>query len=156
MGPSQGLGMFFLQELGPRVFFQCPPQPELESPRVLLQYSLSSHGLAWAQGEHRSPLFQQENRITELHSPSSVIPLPVLEWAGTGLCAKILLFFPWRWEKRIPNGAPSVVPLHISRHTILIPPKQISCSWGRISKGQWPCQAFHKPNPAGPDAVLPW
>lgn len=102
---------------------------------MLLQHSLSSHGLAWAQGEHRSPLFQQENRITELHSPSSVIPLPVLEWAGTGLCAKILLFFPWRWEKRIPNGAPSVVPLHIPRHTILIPPKQISCSGAASQKG---------------------
>lgn len=138
------------------LFSQLPPQPEMESPRVLLQHSSSSRGLAWAWGEHKSPLFQQENRITELHSPSSVIPLAVLEWAGTGLCAKILLFPPWRWEKWIPNGSPSVDPSHISRHTILIPRKQTSCSWGHISKGQWPCQAFHKPNTAAPDAALPW
>lgn len=66
---------------------------------MLLQQSSPSCGLAWAQGEHRSPLFHQENRITVLHSPSSVILLAVLEWAGTGLCAKVLLFPPWRWEK---------------------------------------------------------
>lgn len=71
-------------------------------------------------------------------------------------CAKILLFHPWRWEKWIPNGSPSVVPLHIPRHTILIAPKQTSNSWGHILKGQWLCQAFHKPNPAAPDAALPW
>lgn len=95
----RGYRMLFLQGLGARVCFPNSLPSQSWCPRVLLQHSSPSRGLAWGRGEHKSPLFQQENSITELHSPFSVFLLAVPEWAGRGLCAKILLFPPWRWEE---------------------------------------------------------
>lgn len=89
--------MLLSQGGGLEALSQTPiPKQSWESPRVLLQPSSPSHSLARAQGEHRSPLFQQENRGTESATVLLCYPAGCSKQAGTGLCAKILLFFIFR------------------------------------------------------------
>lgn len=85
------------------------PSQSWESPRVLLQHSSASRGLAQAQGEHRSPLFPQENRGTE---STTVLPL-LPSWLrrsrrAQGSVQRSCSLFPLGGE--LPNGSPFSCP----------------------------------------------
>lgn len=95
---------------------------------MLLQHSSPSHGLAQAQGEHRSPLFRQENRGTE---SATVLPL-LYSWLrrsrrAQGSVQRSCSLFPPGGEP--PNGPSSVAPLDTPRHNLLSPSEQMSHSW---------------------------
>lgn len=107
------------------------PSQSWETPRVPLPHSPPSPpwpgpGSARAQ---ISLVSARKQRHRQLHSPSSVIQLAVLEQAGTELCAKILLLsFPLEVRSQTDLHA-SVTLVDTPRHKPLSSPEQMSRPW---------------------------
>ena len=121
VGPDWAEGCSFPRGWELEAAFQTPlPSQSRESPRVLLQHSSPSHGLAQAQGEHRPALFQHENRGT------TVVPLlsSWLCWSSWALGSVQRSCSLFSAKGELPDGHPSVAPLDIPRHNLLRTPKQ--------------------------------